>query len=141
MDSEWEELSMPINLEPLLSASLAIQLHFIAVVPAFFLGTLQLFLPKGTSLHRITGYLFMLLMVLTAIAAFFIPSFMGGRFSFIHLFIPLTLITVPRGLTAARNGNVKAHRNAMIGLYVGALGIAGLLAFGPGRVMNEMFFG
>ncbi len=131
---------MAINLEPLLSASLAIQLHVYTVVPAFFLGTVQMILPKGTAIHRINGGVFMALMVSTAIIAFFIPSFMGARFSFIHLFIPLTLFTVPRALVASRRENIKAHRNAMIGLYVGALLIAGLLSFMPGRVMFNMFF-
>ncbi len=130
-----------MNLEPLLSAPLAIQLHVATVVPAFFSGTIQMVLPKGTLIHRLNGYLFMTLMVATAIMAFFIHGSYGARFSFIHLFIPLTLFSVPSGLLAARRGDVKGHRNSMIGLYVGALLIAGTLAFAPGRIMNQLFFG
>jgi len=130
-----------MNLDPLFEASLAIQLHFYTVVPAFLLGTIQMVLPKGTKIHRWNGYLYMALMMITATAAIFIPSFMGGRFSYIHLFIILTYISVPWALYNARKGNVAAHRNSMIGLYVGGLLIAGGLAFGPGRVMHDMFFG
>jgi len=130
-----------MNLDPLFEASLAIQLHFYTVVPAFLLGTIQMVLPKGTKIHRWNGYAYMALMMITATAASFIPSFMGGRFSYIHLFIILTYISVPWALYNARKGNVTAHRNSMIGLYVGGLLIAGGLAFGPGRVMHDMFFG
>lgn len=130
-----------MNLHPLFEASIAIQLHVYTVVPAAILGLIQFAMPKGTTVHRIIGTTFMLLMIATAIAAFFIPSFMGGRFGFIHLFIPLTLWTVPRAYLAARRGDIKTHRNSLIGLYAGAICIAGFLAFMPGRIMHEMFFG
>ncbi len=130
-----------MNVQPLLEASLAIQIHFFTVVPAFFIGTLQLALPKGTSVHRYTGYTYMALMMLTATAAIFIPSFMGGHFGFIHLFVILTYWSVPYALYHARKGNIAAHRGAMIGLYIGGLIIAGSLAFMPGRIMHAMFFG
>ncbi len=130
-----------MTLAPLWDASLAIQIHVLTVVPAAVLGLIQFLLPKGTPLHRAIGYAFMTLMVVTAIAAFFIPSFMGGRFSAIHLFIPLTLITVPRALLAARRGDIRAHKWSLIGLYFGAIGIAGFFAFMPGRVMHQIIFG
>jgi len=130
-----------MNFEPMLDASLAIQLHFYTVVPAFVLGTIQMILPKGTKIHLWNGYAYMALMMITATAAIFIPSFMGGRFGYIHLFIILTYVSVPWALYNARKGNVAAHRNSMIGLYVGGILIAGGLAFGPDRVLHEMFFG
>lgn len=130
-----------MNLQPLLDASLAIQIHFYTVVPAFILGTLQFALPKGTTVHRYTGYLYMALMMVTATAALFIPSFMGGHFGFIHLFVILTYCSVPYGLYHARIGNITSHRNAMIGLYLGGLIVAGGFAFMPGRIMHAMLFG
>lgn len=129
-----------MNLDPLLNASFAIQFHVATVIPAFIIGTAQMVMPKGTRLHRISGYIYMTLMILTAIAAFFIPSFLGGRFSYIHLFIPLTLISVPMSLWALKTGNVRQHRNSMIGLYTGGILIAGALALAPGRIMHELFF-
>lgn len=130
-----------MNWQPLLDASLAIQLHLCTVVPAFILGTIQMVLPKGTRLHRWNGYAYMALMMFTATTTIFIPSFMGGRFGYIHLFIPLTYVSVPWALYNARKGNVAAHRNSMIGLYIGGLLIAGSLAFAPGRLMHDMLFG
>jgi len=130
-----------MNFDPLFEASLAIQLHFYTVIPAFLLGTIQMILPKGTKIHRWNGYAYLALMMITATAAIFIPSFMGGRFGYIHLFIILTYISVPWALYNARKGNVAAHRNSMIGLYVGGLLIAGGLAFAPDRLMHDMLFG
>ncbi|WP_394693488.1 DUF2306 domain-containing protein [Hyphobacterium sp.] len=135
-----------MDFEPMQAASLAIQLHFYTVVPAFVLGTVQMALPKGTPLHRWNGYVYMALMMITATAAIFIPSFMEsgrvfGHFGFIHLFVPLTYVSVPLALYNARKGNIRAHRGAMIGLYIGGILIAGGLAFMPGRIMHDMFFG
>ena len=48
-----------------------------------------------------------------------------GHFGFIHTFSVLTLCTVPAAYFAARAGNVRAHRNNMIGLYFGGILIAG----------------
>ena len=38
-------------------------------------------------------------------------------------------------------GNVRGHRNAMLGLYLGGIMIAGTLAFMPGRIMHAVVFG
>ncbi|GJL98244.1 MAG: membrane protein [Hyphobacterium sp.] len=130
-----------MNWQPMLDASVAIQLHFYTVIPAFVLGTIQMILPKGTRIHRWNGYVYMALMMMTATAAFFIPSFMGGRFGYIHLFVLLTYVSIPWALYNARKGNVAAHRNSMIGLYIGGILIAGGLAFAPGRLMHDMLFG
>lgn len=135
-----------MNFEPMHAASLAVQIHFYTVMPAFLLGTIQMALPKGTPLHRWNGYAYMALMMVTATAAAFIPSFMEsglvfGHFGYIHLFVLLTYVSVPMALWNARKGNVRGHRSAMIGLYIGGILIAGALAFMPGRVMHEMVFG
>ena len=41
----------------------------------------------------------------------------------------------------ARAHRVKAHRNTMLGLFFGALVIAGVFTLWPGRVMHEAVFG
>ena len=130
-----------LDFSPLTEAPLAVQVHVATVVPAAFVGLIQFVLPKGTAVHRIFGYTFMLLMLTTSVAAFFIESFMGGRFSWIHLFIPLTVIGVIRAWFAARAGNVLSHATALTGVYFGALGIAGYFAFQNGRIMDQIFFG
>jgi uncharacterized membrane protein len=45
-----------VSLQPILDAPFAIQLHFLTVVPAFFLGSWQLFVSrKGSPSHRLIG--------------------------------------------------------------------------------------
>lgn len=134
-----------MNLEPLLHAPLAVQIHVATIIPAFLLGTYQIFLStKGTPYHRATGYIYLTLMVITSIAALFIHAvnprgFMG--LSWIHLFVPLTLFGVYGAFVTARRHDIKGHRRAMIGVYVGGILIAGSLAFMPGRIMHSVVFG
>ena len=84
---------------------------------------------------------YLALMTVTAITTFFIRSLNTGGFSLVHLFIPLTLFGVFGALWNARRGNVKGHRNAMLGLYIGGLLIAGSLTLLPGRLLHRVFFG
>jgi len=133
------------NLEPLWHASLPIQIHVATVVPALLIGTYLIFVSgKGAPHHRALGYPYLALMTITAIAAIFIhevnPSgFMG--WSFIHLFVPLTLFGVVGAIVGARTHDIPRHRGAMIGLYIGGILIAGALTFLPGRIMHTIFFG
>lgn len=135
-----------MNLDPLLNAPFAVQLHVYTVVPAFVLGTWQIFFStKGTPFHRAVGYTYLTLMSVTAISTLFIHQINpDGPFfglSWIHLFVPLTLFGVYGALVTARRHDIKGHRRSMIGVYVGALLIAGGLAFMPGRIMHEVVFG
>lgn len=135
-----------MNLDPLLNAPLAVQIHVFTVVPAFVLGTWQIFFSiKGTTLHRAVGYTYLTLMTITAISTLFIHAINpNGPFfglSWIHLFVPLTLFGVYGALVTARRHDIKGHRRAMISTYVGALLIAGGLAFMPGRIMHQIVFG
>ena len=137
------------NLDPLLTASWPIRLHFVTVVPAFVLGTWLLFVSrKGSPRHRLVGKIYLTLMLSTAAIATFIPSFSGFsvalgplRLGLIHLFVPLTFWGAWRTSRALARGDIDAHRDSMRGLYLGGLVIAGLLTFGPGRLMYRMFIG
>jgi uncharacterized membrane protein len=135
-----------VTLEPLLNASLPIQIHVATVVPAFVLGTWQIFFStKGSPLHRATGYTYLTLMAITAVSTLFIHELNpDGPFfglSWIHLFVPLTLFGVYGALVTARRHDIKGHRRAMVGVYAGALLIAGALSFLPGRIMHQAVFG
>jgi uncharacterized membrane protein len=46
-----------MTLDPLRAASLLIQIHTFAALSAFALGIFQLAAPKGTTRHRITGWI------------------------------------------------------------------------------------
>jgi uncharacterized membrane protein len=135
-----------LNLAPLLSASPAIQVHVYAVVPAFLIGTWQIFFSaKGSRLHRAMGFIYLSLMTVTAISSLFIRDIMrdGPFFGFspIHLLVPVTLWGVVGALYYARRGDIPQHKQAMITTYVGAILIAGAFTFMPGRIMHAIFFG
>jgi uncharacterized membrane protein len=131
-----------MNLAPLLDAPPAITIHLATVIPAFVIGTWLIFFSvKGARWHRALGALYLTLMTVTAVAAFFIRSIDPGQLSLIHLFIPLTIFGVVSALWNVRRGNINGHRNAMIGLYVGGLLIAGGLTLLPGRLLHRVIFG
>src|SRR5215211_7465694 len=115
-------------------------LHLATVVPAFAIGAFQLFRRKGTPSHKLLGKIYMLLMLATGFITLAMPAEVGPRFlnhfGFIHIFSFLALFNVPLAYIAARRGNIKAHRGAMIGLYVGGILVAGAFAFSPGRMLH-----
>jgi uncharacterized membrane protein len=135
-----------MTLTPLLHASLPIKIHVATVLPAFVIGTYQIFLSrKGAPFHRALGYVYLTLMTVTAIAALFVHSLMPNGpfsgFSPIHLLVPLVLFGVYGALRGAWTHNVAMHRRAMVGVYVGGILIAGTLALVPGRLMHAVVFG
>jgi uncharacterized membrane protein len=131
-----------MTLAPLLQASPAIQVHAYAAMTALVLGIVQLSAPKGTLPHRTLGWIWVGLMVVVCITAFFIHELrMWGQWSPIHLLAIFTLIALPRAVMHAHRHDVSYHRNAMIGIFTGALVIAGLFTFYPGRIMYEVAFG
>jgi uncharacterized membrane protein len=133
---------MPFNLGLATSAPLAVQIHLLTVLPAFAIGTwLIFFSTKGALLHRRLGVVYLTLMTITAFTTLFIHEIRPGQLSLVHLFIPLTLFGVFGAIFNLRRGNIIGHRNAMIGLYVGGLLIAGAFTFTPGRLMHRIFFG
>jgi uncharacterized membrane protein len=110
-----------VNLEPLLRASLPVQIHVATVIQAFILGTYEVFFrTKGSPHHRLTGYIYLTLMVITSIAALFIHQLNPSGFlglSWIHAFVALTLFGVYGALVTARRHDIKGHRRAMLGVY------------------------
>jgi uncharacterized membrane protein len=131
-----------MTLAPLLQASPAIQLHAFAAMTAFALGIVQLSAPKGTLPHRTVGWIWVTLMLAVSISAFFIHQIrLWGQWSPIHLLAIFTLIMLPIAVWDAHRHRVSQHRNMMIGIFLGALVIAGLFTLVPGRIMNAVVFG
>jgi len=119
----------------------AVQVHLAVAAGAFLLGLVQLLGPKGTLPHRLIGWVWVALMTAAAVSSLFIMEINHGVFSLIHILSGLTLVSLPMAVYAARRHNVAAHRRAMTNLFFGALVVAGVLAFLPGRAMWAMFFG
>lgn len=122
----------------------AITIHLATAIPALLLGPIILRRRKGDALHKMLGRIWAGLMLVTAIASAFIRSpgagIAGTGFSFIHIFTIWTLFSVPLAIYAIRKGDVKAHSQAMTGLYIG-LCVAGAFTLIPGRVLGNWVFG
>jgi uncharacterized membrane protein len=119
-----------------------IQIHAFSAMAAFALGVVQLAAPKGTLPHRSIGWIWAALLTVVAVSSFWIHQLrMFGPFSPIHLLSIFTLVTLPLAVMHARHHRVQRHRNAMIAIFTGALVIAGLFTFVPGRIMYEVVFG
>jgi len=119
-------------------------IHLAIILPAFAIGTFLMFRHKGTTLHKMLGRIYLVLMLLTGILTLFMPAQVGprllGHFGFLHLFSLCALYIVPAAYFAARNGRLIAHRLNMIGLYIGGILISGAFAFMPGRMLHELLF-
>lgn len=128
---------------PFFSAGLLVQVHATAAVFAFLLGIAQFAGLKGTSFHRILGWVWVSLMYVTAISSLFIhnePWF--GPFSPIHLLSLLVIFGLPSAILAVRRGNVRAHKLGMMQLFGFGLIVAGAFAaLSPGRLLYRMLFG
>jgi len=128
-----------MNIDVFLAAPWHIQLHAGAAIAALGLGAVQLFAPKGTLPHRQMGYVWVTLMLIVAITAIFIRG--GGGFSWLHLFVPLTLAGIAGLVWQARKGRVARHRSTVLALFFGALIIPGAFSFLPGRLMYQVVAG
>src|SRR5262245_42194222 len=98
--------------------------------------------PKGTLPHRSIGWIWALLMAVIAISSFWIHEIrLSGPFSPIHGLSIFTLVMLPLAVLHARGHNADRHRRAMLGIFTGALVIAGAFTFLPGRIMHAVAFG
>jgi uncharacterized membrane protein len=131
-----------MSFAPLWQASPAIQLPALAAMAAFAIGVAQLSAPKGTPRHRAVGWLWVLLMLVVAVSAFFIHTIrLWGPWSPIHLLAIFTLVMLPIAVLHAHRHHVAQHRTAMISIFLGVLVIAGIFTFYPGRIMHAVVFG
>ena len=135
-----------MTLEPLVHAPFPVQLHVATVIPAFLLGTWQIFISKkGAPFHRAIGYIYLVLMTITAVTSLFVHQIMPKSpfygLSPIHLLVPLVLFGVVAALIGAWTHNIRMHRSAMLGVYIGGILIAGSLTLLPHRIMHAVVFG
>src|ERR1700722_8489936 len=100
-----------MSLAPLLEATPAIELHAFAAMAAFALGLVQFAAPKGTLPHRTLGWIWVTLMLVVGITAFFIHQIrLWGPWSPIHLLAIFVLIVLPVGIYAAHRHQIARHR-------------------------------
>jgi uncharacterized membrane protein len=137
------------NFEPVIKLSLMlwmVYIHLAALLPAILIGTYLLLARKGSAVHKSLGKVYMVLMGFTGVWTLFMPSAepdpLFHHFGWLHLLSALTIWAVPTAWKAARTGDIRGHKSAMIQLYVGGILIAGSWAvLGQGRLLNEWIFG
>ncbi len=128
-----------MTLAPLINATMPIPHHAIAAVLAALVGAVQLWLAKGTSLHRTLGYVWAGLTVFVAFTGFFIFE-TGVAAPFNYLSKPLSLLVLLMlfwGHRLARAGRLKEHPQTKIHLFWLTM-LIGLLTMQPGRIMHQM---
>ena len=77
-----------------------------------------------------------------AVSSFWIHQIrLVGPWSPIHLLSIFTLIVLPLGVWLAHRHRVADHRRIDDLIFAGALVVAGLFTFVPGRIMHAVVFG
>jgi uncharacterized membrane protein len=122
-------------------AAPVIQLHLASALTALAIGVVLMMRVKGSGLHKLLGWTWVLAMGSTAVSSLFIREINNGAFSFIHLLSGWTIVGLPGAVYAIKRGKVSIHRRAMTGMFVGGLLLAGLFAFIPGRLLWTVFLG
>ena len=128
-----------MTLVPLINAAMPIPHHAVAAVLAALVGAAQLWLTKGTVLHRWLGYVWTSLIVFVALTGFLIFE-TEVALPFNYLSKPLSALVIVMlwwGIRLARAGKIKEHRQTMIQLFWLTM-LIGLLTIQPGRVMHQM---
>lgn len=126
-------------------ASLAIKVHLATVAAAALTGVVLMIGRKGTPFHRQLGWVYASAMFITGLVTLSIPRPQFGPhigpFGPLHLFSLTALIGVPAAIHFARQQRWDIHGRIMAGLFVGGVGVAGLGAFTPGRLLWRVLFG
>ena len=122
--------------------------HATLALLAVPLGLYILLTQKGTKQHRILGRIWVTFLIIVSLTAIFIQAINPGQYSLIHLLIPWTigsLIYSIWNIKKFKNTKIErykfAHMYSMIGVYVGALLIAGAFTLMPGRLFHHILFG
>src|SRR5690625_3508778 len=108
-----------------------IALHAIAASYVLLLGPVNIFRRRRDRAHRVIGYSWAGMMVVTCLSSFGI--FGDEGFSWLHGLSAYTLFSVGAGVWSVLNGNRLAHRYNMVGAYLGTAIAFGFAALIPQR--------
>jgi uncharacterized membrane protein len=118
----------------------AVVIHLVFALGALVTGPLALLARKGTRWHRASGYMWVTLMLGAALSSLFIRDFrlpnLAG-YTPIHLITVGTIVGLAGAMYAIANRNIKKHRQAMWGSYLGGCVVAGMFALLPGRFLGN----
>ena len=126
----------------LLAEAHPIPLHALTAMVAIIIGGVQFYMKKGGAVHKLLGRAWVGLMGAVCVSSFFIHEIkLWGAYSPIHLLSIWTIFSLGLAIYFVRVGNIKRHKQVMIGLYVFALILTGFFTFMPGRVMHQIALG
>jgi uncharacterized membrane protein len=125
-----------------------IYVHSVLALLAIPLGLYIIITKKGTKSHKMLGRIWVTVLLIVSLTAIFIQTIKPGQFSLIHLLVPYTIGSLIYSIWNIRKFKKTkierykiAHMRSMIGVYIGALLIAGAFTLMPGRFFNEIIFG
>ena len=118
-----------------------IKVHLATALAAIALGAVLMSVRKGRTFHRVAGWVWVSLVMLTAGATLFIRELNHGSWSYLHLFTGWVLLIAPLAVIWAKRHNVVRHRRTMMGLFYGGFAINLFIALIPGRTLWMTFFG
>ncbi|SDM68826.1 Uncharacterized membrane protein [Franzmannia pantelleriensis] len=114
-----------------------LMLHLVSSLLALGLGALVLLLRKGTLLHRSLGVVWVAAMAVSALSSFWLGGGvlpLVGHLGPIHLLSVWVLVALTVAVVSILRGQVRRHREWMLGAYVGLIG-AFIGTLMPGRWM------
>jgi uncharacterized membrane protein len=124
--------------------------HLVAILMATLLTPVMLVRPKGTRPHRQLGYVWFAGMLIAAFSSLFFNvrtdgggnwGVFSGDFSPIHILSLWVLFQAPLIVLRARAHDRSGHEQAVRGMVIGALLIAGFFTFPFGRMLGTWLFG
>jgi uncharacterized membrane protein len=100
-------------------------IHVISSVIGLITGAFILLTKKATKIHRKTGYVFVVSLLLVNISALFIYDFNDGQISVFHYLIPVSLVFLLYGMYPMLIKSEKKNRlnKHIIGMNGAALGL------------------
>ena len=131
-----------------------IYVHAFFALAAVPVGLYIFFKKKGTKQHRFIGRVWVSFLLIVSFTALFITSPMTDTvfnprfYSWIHFLIRFTVGNLIYSIWSIRQfkkTKLGKHKNAhiysMVGVYFGALLVAGAFTLMPGRMFHEIIFG
>ena len=115
--------------------------HLITVGGALALSPVMLLRRRGDRIHRVLGWLWVVLLMAAAIVSFDIRNIIRGHLSPIHAVSAFVIIETPMIVWFARRHDVRGHGIAVRSTIAGALLIAGFFTLLPGRMLGGWLFG
>ncbi len=116
-------------------------LHLTTISAALAITPFMMLRRRGDRLHRMMGWVWAALLLITALVSFNMRFINPGGFSLIHILSVLTLIGVPVLVISARRHDIQRHRSQARGFVVGALLLAGFFTFPFNRLLGSWLFG